>query len=278
MPIFVATLATNHALADLRIFLKTLALWNSELPTIYMFTDSPVEAALPSLQYPGQIIHKNVLQQYSGINRSQMEKIKGQQYGSLWFDFQAEKINLLQWAFDSGAPNVFFFDSDICFFAPLPKIPDGTLVALSPHLIRPGDEARFGKYNGGFLWMGTSTAVEAWRAACPESRFFEQAALECFNSPEWKLYEFPIQHNYGWWRLWQGRASHVEMKAGWSINRNKSPSGILVNGEPLCSVHTHWTEKGDLATAEFNQFVLNMLGKLQSSHAPAKKLLQWCSY
>ena len=272
MPQFVATLATNNALADLRIFLKTLSLWNQDPPTVYLYTDSVVATAIPSFNYKGTIIHKVALEPYTGLTRAQMERLPGSA-GSLFFDLTLEKLNLLQWAFDSGVPNIFFFDSDICFFGPLPTIPDESLIALSPHLIREKDEAQYGKYNAGFMWLGTSSTIGAWREACKQSRFFEQAALECFDSPEWKLYEFPIQHNYGWWRLWQGRAKPLEMKAAWSINRNQSPSGIIINGQPLCSIHTHWTEKSDAATVEFNQFVLNILGKLQSSHRAAKTLL-----
>jgi hypothetical protein len=271
MPHIVATLATSNALADLRVFLKTIVLWN-EPPTIYLYTDSTVAAAIPSFDYKGRLIHKNVLDSYTGLTRAEMERLPGPVGGaSLFFDLTLEKLNLLQWVFDSGEAATFFFDSDICFLGPLPTIPDGTAVALSPHLIRPGDEARFGEYNAGFLWM-TPAAIPAWRAACSTSRFFEQAALECFNAPEWNLYRFPIQHNYGWWRLWQGRENPATLLASWKIHRNPAHAGIVVDGQPLCSVHTHWGDR-DPATANFNRIVLEMLGKMRSSHPPAKRLL-----
>ena len=272
----IATLATNLAFNDLTIFLKSLALWNkTEYPTIYLYTDDD----MPDPIYDGPIVVNRVLNKYSSFNRKKMESMPSTKYSSLWFEFQAEKLNLLDWVF-SCEPNakekgVFYFDADICFLGPLPTIPANRLVALSPHMIRDEDTAKFGKYNAGFLWVKTPDVVDAWRKACPTSRFFEQAALECFDGPEWSssLHTFPIQHNYGWWRMWQGKASSKELMSEWSMQRNAKHSGILVQNEALCSVHTHWTERFDRATFNFNAFIIKSLEILAPFHEPADKLL-----
>ena len=285
-PMFVATLATKLALNDLRIFLKTISLWSTdEFPTIYLFADSAVISAIPSFAYAGKIISKDVLNIYSQYNRAQMERIPGKLYPSLWFEFQAEKLALLQWVFDSESTatdaGVFYFDADICFLGPLPTIPIGSNVGLSPHNIRETDEAKYGRYNAGYIWMKTSLAIEAWRQGCKTSRFFEQAALEYFDTDSWTeggVYKFPIQHNYGWWRLWQGRKPADEQKKEWSIFRNSAHSGILVNREPLCSVHTHWLDGGDHAVKEFNMFILNFLNKLSGKTQTARLLIQTLSH
>jgi len=261
---FVATLATHLAVKDLQVFLKTLARFNSDLPTVYLYADE----ALPAMEYPGRLIRLNTLTKYSTYNRKMMEQMPSRLYSSLWLEFQAEKMNLMDWVFEAE-PNavregVFYFDADICFLGPLPHVPEDVDVALSPHNIKDSDEAKFGKYNGGFLWFKTQKAVSAWRAACPTSRFFEQAALETFDSG-WSIYKFPNEHNFGWWRLWQGKRKYQEIIKEWSIFGKGNNSGITIGGVPLCSIHTHWAEKSDIATREFNKIVLSFLkGAIQT--------------
>lgn len=286
-PSIVATLATSGATADLRTLLFSLQLFNAEKPpTVYLYCDSVLAATVPSFKYPGKIYTISALDIYAGMNRQQMEKMPGNLYESLWFDFMAEKINLMEWVFDSDErafrEGVLFCDADICFFGPLPAIPGAAKVALSPHMIRAADEARYGRYNGGFLWMSSPTYLETWRTACYGARFYEQSALEDVAvaarrvAPD-ELYEFPKQCNYGWWRLWQSEAGPSDAQHEWTMNRRKLPSssGILVNGEPLLCVHTHFTETHDTATVGFNNWVLGWLQRLESGHAPAKRLLGW---
>ena len=273
----IATLATNHAISDLKIFLKSLGLWSC--PTVYIYADSFVSEKVKSFGYKGTIVVKTTLDIYSGKTRLEMERIPGKFPGkSLWFEFQMEKLALLDWVFtaDSTAKEsgVFYLDSDICFFGPLPSVPSGYDVAVSPHNIRARDEALYGAYNAGFMWIRTKEAVVAWLQACDTSRFFEQAALEIFDSEEWsgRTYKFPVQNNYGWWRMFQGEAPFGELQKKWSIFRKADHSGIVVEGQPLGSIHTHLITN-DKTTAAFNMFVKMLLGKLAPSHPPAKKLL-----
>jgi len=277
---FVATLATQKSFPDLQIFLKSLQLWNPlNPPTVFLYTDAEVANAVSDINYKGALYTKVVLQQYSGLSRAEMERRPGL-FGSLWFQFMAEKIRLLEWVFiveaTASERGVFFFDSDICFFGPLPVVPPHATVALSPHMIREADEALYGAFNGGFLWVKNTGALDTWREACNKSRFYEQAALEVFQSAEHNktLYTFPVQHNFGWWRLWQGRSAAADIKKGWTIRRDSSHSGILVDGAPLMSVHTHFGP-GQLAdAAAFNDFVLEKLRLLAKAHAPARALLR----
>jgi len=272
----VATLATANVYHDLSIFLKTIAMWQSP-PTVYLYCDS--ELAEIKFPYPGKLIIKDALSKYSGMNRWEMEKKPGVLSGkSLWLEFQMEKMALLEWALESepDAKNVgvFYMDSDICHFGPIPFVPEGYDVALSNHEISRGEAAKHGKYNGGYLWTRTVEAVRAWRDACPKSRFHEQAALEVFDSEEWspRLYQIPVQNNYGSWRMFQADTRHADLQRRWSIFRNEDHSGILVEGLPVRSVHTHW-KTTDISTSYFNDFVLNLLKKVAPSHAPARKLL-----
>jgi len=277
----IATLVTSQALDDFSVFIKTIQLWNGDsLPTIYVFGDAQAELAVNFHKYPGQLHFKRCLTPYTNMSRQTMERMPGKHSPTLWMDFQMEKLNLLDWVFKvyeaASKTGVFYFDADICFLAPLPDVPSDIQVALCPHHIRKRDEGRFGRFNAGYVWMRTPDAVTAWRTACAKSRFFEQAALEVFETEEWlpRLYEFPIQHNYGWWRLWQGERPPQEILYDWSITKDHpNTAGITVNRVPLASVHTHWYTD-DYATQEFNMIVRNHLNTLEMVNDSARKLLK----
>jgi len=281
VPTTIATLATSLALEDLRILLGTLELFNANPPTVYLLCDSTVASEIPSMKYSGKVHIDSRLDKYGVFDRQQMEKTPGVHFSTMWFDFMAEKINLLRWALGS-CEGVLFCDADICFMGPLPAIPEGTAVALSPHMIAERDEKRYGKYNGGFLWVSKGLYADIWWNACATARYYEQSALEDVASyvldhqheGAGTLYEFPKTVNYGWWRLWQGKKSPSELLKEWAMNRlkGKETSGICIEGVPLNSIHTHFRTE-DMATKQFNTMVLGWLKILAQHHTLARKLL-----
>jgi len=272
-PSVIATLATGPAIKDFQVLLTSLEIFNENPPTVYLFCDSTIEDAKPTLNYKGTLIHKNCLDAYSRKSRIEMEHTPGKHFKNQWFDFMTEKINLLRWVFSTTHTNgVLFCDADICFLGPLPSIPDGEKLALSPHGIRDTDAKKYGFYNGGFVWMREVALADAWWAACKDSRFYEQSALETLADSV-KPYEFPRTENYGWWRLWQGVETPDVLLKEWGMNRSKGGSGLTVGGQPLGSVHTHFFEKSDGATMSFNAIIIGFLRKLES-HPPAKQLLR----
>ena len=259
----VATLVNANALADLHVLLFTLDLWNSPAPTLYIYTDETTDKEVKKISYSGKIHTKIALNRYSTLNRRQMERMPGTHYKTLFADFCAEKPSLMKWAMETSSQGVLFNDADICHLAELPEIPDNTQIALSRHMIRTYDEAKYGQFNAGFLYLQTPFLTERWLAACKTSRFFEQACLE--DLADGSHYEFPIQNNYGWWRMFQSDHSSDLQKKAWSILRkNDSYSGILVETQPLRSIHTHWQEREDAVTRSFNLFVFEYLKKLTS--------------
>ncbi len=267
----VATLVTEPALEDFEILLFTLALWNSpKPPRIYVLTDSAskvrVEAAIAKHYSGTDATIKVGLDNYTGLKRAEMERRPGETYATLFGDFTAEKTVLMDWALSAEPHGVLFCDADICHLAPLPPLPDSAVLALSPHLIRPGDEAKYGTYNAGYLWVQDTALIARWRTLCATSRFFEQACLEdlATSVPADCLYEFPIHVNYGWWRMWQGRLPATEQQKAWGFHRGTDSAGITINGVPLQSIHTHWREKKDPPTRAFNECVLERLRKLGS--------------
>jgi len=274
MPPIIATLSTNQSYQDLKIFLTSLSLHYTpaNAPTVYLFCDAEIMAKVLADNYNIFIVFNECLDDYSGKTRAEMELQRRPNGKTLWYEFQMEKLNLLDWVFTADpdtatTEGVFYLDSDLCFFAPLPKIPDHVKVAVSPHMIRQRDEARFGKYNGGCLWVCTQRAINAWREACPASRFHEQAALECFDEPEWSniIYHFPAQVNYGWWRMWQGSTHPSELQAKWAVTE----TAVTIDSQPLQTVHTHFYNPSDMATKTFNNFVINKLAAISTPQAAA---------
>ena len=271
----IATLATGVVIDDLRILLSTLQLFNEAPPTVYIFADTVIAAAIPGLAYPGTIVVKEQLNPYSGLTRADMEKLPGKR-GNLFFDFTLEKIELLKWVLRQTS-DALFCDADICFTAPLPIIPADKTVGLSPHMIRLSDEAKYGKYNAGFMWFSSLEAVSLWEKACSTSRFFEQAALEDVAAafPD-SLHLFPVTQNYGWWRLWQGPENPHSLLAKWAFTPIPLTSGLTIDGVPLGSIHTHFAEQKDMATREFNEIIRTMLKNVLKTvkyHSPAQQLL-----
>jgi hypothetical protein len=269
-PSAIATLATGTAVEDLRILLASLEIFNVNPPTVYLYCDSAVAEKVPSFKYTGELITNVALNAYTGLNRAKMETLPGKKYSSLFFDFMMEKLALLRWAFKEQ-PNLMFCDADICFLGPLPTIPEGATLALSQHMIRQRDEDRFGRYNGGFMWLSSVAQVDRWEAACADSRFFEQAALEKVAEGGDGFYPFPVTQNYGWWRLWQGSESPQNLLAKWSVGHVPNYAGILIGGAALGSVHTHFYERRDDATRLFNEIVIDRLKK--TVNANTRKLL-----
>lgn len=264
-----------NAWKELQICLTTLEVWHPDA-RVYVATDSQT---YPALRFKGSITLLRTLDAYRGLCRADMEAMTGRIYPSLFTDFTFEKAALLQHVFtvaeaDARTSGVWFLDADITLLAPLPAIPISARVALSPHAIRAADEARYGRYNAGFLWLRDPTLLDVWRAAGHRSRFYEQAALEAVAAacrPE-ELYEFPPSVNFGWWRMYQGHASPATIQAQFRLHRADHSTGIRYGDAPLQSVHTHWYETAGV-TGAFNAWFRDYVGKFRT-HAPVGRLLR----
>lgn len=277
----IATLANEHAIYDLDLFLFSIQLWNKTIPPIYLYCTEAVKVWVEKA-YPGMCTCSVVLEQYKFITRAEMERLPSKKdLPNLFYDFTQEKCSLMGWAMDclpesERTRGVLFCDSDIAWLGPLPKIPEGKLLALSPHMIRKNDEAKYGLYNAGFLWTADPTMPAKWEKACTTSRFFEQAALEEVASltKEEAIICFGQEHNYGWWRLFQSPTSLEKQQAQWTIRRDSEEqhSGLLVQEKPVSSIHTHF-KTNDVTTNEFNKFVIGKL-RIVKSQTNVKKLLK----
>ncbi len=279
IPNAICTLANEFAIRDLQLLLFTLELWNSTPPDIYLYCDSKVSAWLSEKpRYKGKLVSNEALNRYTGLTRKDMERRPGTTFETLFGDFTAEKPLLFQWAFsqmNSSTTGLLFCDADICFLASLPEIPKGTQLALSPHMIRQRDTDKYGIYNAGFLWIQSPDTAKVWFELCKTSRFFEQGCLEDLKGTVQQRYEFPIQVNYGWWRMFQSVEGVEERKKEFGVLRQgQLHSGIQVQGKPLNSIHTHFFEVTDMTTFDFNAYMLKWFQVLKVSQRNVNLLLK----
>jgi hypothetical protein len=285
-PAAIATLANSHALYDLQLFLKSLMVCSgTAAPTIFLLCSSDIAEKVKTntIGYTGIIHTRITLDLYKDFTREQMESRQSRQgLSNLFHDFTQEKCGLMEWALKSLTEEerprgVLFCDADIFWLGELPLLPWGPKLALSQHMIRKSDETLFGEYNAGFLWTNDLTMPSVWKAACRTSRFFEQAALEDLADalPEDKLYLFPIQFNYGWWRVYQNDKTPIEQISEWSFLKRPvdDHAGILVQGQPLRCIHTHFKTKGE-TTQLFNIHIQQSLEKLCAKNIKAANLLK----
>jgi len=261
-PDAIALLVNENALDDLKIFLYTLQLWNTSLPTLYIYCTESVKQTLQSFNYEG-LIHTSTkqLEIYKNLTRKEMElRPSRKKLSNLFHDFTLEKTNLMKWAIEEHKKGVLFCDADILWLGPLPEIPENTELALSPHEIEQRDEARFGKYNAGFLYIQSKEIVEIWYNETLVSKFFEQLALDQLANYI-EPYIFGRHINYGWWRMFQAPVSYTERKAEWSANNSLQ---LTVKNIPVVCIHTHW-KTNDFMTKTFNTFIENILNLVRKN-------------
>jgi hypothetical protein len=258
------------ALKDFRVFVKTLETWHPDA-TLYVLTDSKTQPE--TVEHSCKIVTKVCLDAYLGKNRKLMEKSPGKIYDTLFKDFTYEKANVLQWMFDAQPSlkdtGAWFMDADIVHLAPLLDIPETATLALCPHYIKSEDEAMYGHYNAGMFWLKDPSLLTVWCEAGKTSRFFEQASLEVIaEKAKTKLYEFPVQVNFGWWRMFQGVEDKKEIQSKFSLFRADNSIGVRYDGYPLQSIHTHSFDKSPGACGYFNIWFSMWLTKFAGSHPP----------
>jgi hypothetical protein len=282
LPGAIATLGNITAWDDLKIFLLTLEMYTPNPPPVYIFCCSKIEMALKGLAYGGKIHTKVALDVYEQYNRAQMERIPSKKgLSNLFHDLMQEKCDLIDWALMSLGSvgsvgsldkkrGVLFCDADICWLGPIPSIPAGKTLALSPHMIRKVDETRFGEFNGGFLWTNDPSIPSKWAEFSKTSRFFEQAALEDLSDQtlESEFYRFPETVNYGWWRMFQSPNGLDHQQSVWSNDACR----LTVKNQPVVCIHTHWITR-DSVTFKFNTFIRKHLEELRGKDSRITKLL-----
>lgn len=281
--LYIACLATGPAAAkELQTLLFSIDMWHSDVH-VHVGTDDATRPLLESLKTKATLHLHPIMNAFTGLTRNDMEARPGSRYPTLWHDHMMHKSEIMRRAF-AGHPDaaaeagVWFLDADITLLAPLPigmvaEFGRGGCrkrLGLAPHYIRAADEAKFGRYNGGFVWLCDPNLLGYWERGTYGSRFYEQAALEYLArhvEPD-ELVEFPIQDNFGWWRLLQAPEAPPDVQKHQGFFRSPTSCGITFDGQALRSVHTHWSE----TTNVFNIWIRAALERLAKSHEPARHL------
>ena len=271
-PIFALIVTGAKTFKEFTIWAKSVEVWHPDA-TVYVFTDELTLPLFAKFKTKLTIFTQSNLSKYAGLTRADMEARDSSKYNSLWTEFMYEKAEVIRWAFtqlSAATDGVWFNDADIVHTAPLPYIPEGKTVALSPHYIRVGDEARFGRYNGGYFWIQDPALLDVWIAAAPKSRFYEQAALEeVAAAATTTLYGFPHNVNFGWWRMFQGAEPPNIIASRFSIHRGDRSIGLRYDGVPLQSIHSHMDDLTSSANGAFNKWLNGYTVKL-GSHGPMR--------
>lgn len=276
-PVIALLVTGEKAFEDFKVFVKSLEVWHPDA-TLYIQTDSPTAPLIAGVKSRIAFRTRVTLDAYKGLSRSDMEALPGRHFDSLFKDYTYEKVNVLEEALRAHPSGVWFHDADIVHLAPLPVIPEGTTVALSPHGIRLADERLYGRYNAGYLWIKDPLLLIVWRVAGKESRFFEQAALEdVARAAGASLYEFPPQVNFGWWRMYQGAESPSAVQARFGFNRADRSTGLRYNNLPLQSIHTHLYDKSTGANGVFNRWLDAYTAKF-ASHPACRSFRKVCGF
>lgn len=281
----IAVLITGPAAAkEFQTLLFTLDLWHPGAD-VFINTDDATAVLLEGLRGTtrAQLHVWCGMNAYKGLSRSDMEAMAGETYATRFHDYTMEKRVPIEQAFSAKSEEawrdgVWFLDVDITLLAPLPTElvvgkPD-VVLGVSPHLIRPTDEARFGRYNAGFMWFRDTTPIGVWRRATYSSHFFEQASIEAMvrSVGAAGVVEFPAQDNFGWWRYLQSVDAPPVHEARLGFFRSPASCGLTYGGVALRSVHTHWAEAGG-SCATFNAWIRRALERVAKAHGPAKALL-----
>ncbi len=274
MPPLIATHVLGaQAYKEFQVLLHTLEQWHPATE-LFILTDTPTSLLIKSLKTRIRFAVHVGLDAYSGLSRADMQARSGSKYATLWHECMMEKATILQHVFslrpEAKEAGVWFLNTDVCLLAPLPVLPTGARIALSPHSIRAADEARIGRYNAGFFWIRDVGLLDVWRRATYGSRYYEQAALEAVGA--WvsaeELYELPLQNNFGVWRYMLSADAPPVIQGRLGYNRTLPGCGLTYEGEPLRSLQTSWEPHA------FTEWIRGRLEFVGKAHPPAKSLVQ----
>jgi hypothetical protein len=152
--------------------------------------------------------------------------------------------------------NCLFLDSDICLLDSLPNIDFSKDVILCRHFIKEENEKKYGHFNVGYFFVNNIKFLDWFRnTSKTRSHFFEQQTLD-YCTEEFNVGYFPIQNNFGWWRLFECDNTNER------IGKFKMNNGfIFYDNNRLKSVHTHFSDMSNSYNGNFNRFLIAFFEK-----------------
>ena len=253
-PSSLCTLSTKESIKDLLLLLESLNYINF-CKNIYIVCDTFTENYINSTiqKYKYKIVLLNKLDKYENINLGiqfdNMHKKK-------WTEFMLEKTVAINIALDENSDTL-FVDSDLLFINDLPDIDYNYELGLCKHNILETIENKYGKYNGGSLWINSKKFSSWWieNTWADTTKYMEQQCLD-LAPDNFKTFLFDNTHNFGWWRLQSNNPDEIKNRR----RKFKFVNNITYyNKNPLISIHTHFFDTTSRQVCLFNKFLLDYL-------------------
>lgn len=255
----ISTIVTINLINEFFILQKSLMLSNPDTKIVVLCDDE--SASLIEKLFNPNIIILNLLKDldYVDIKRR----------GKTFLDLVLKKCDVIKYALDMFGDTL-FTDTDIVFLNRY-EISTNKELILSQHHINPSDELQYGKYNVGYMYIKSKKFPE-WlkNTTLTKSKFFEQEGL-IHAEHEFDMETFSMNHNYGWWRLFQcGETQERYKKFGYGAN-------VFYDKLPLISVHVHMISDGfkDELNDKYADIILKLLSV--SKKEEHKKLFNYIS-
>lgn len=248
-PSALCTMATISAFGELQLLLNSVRTFHPDLP-IHVYGDAEIAKRLDAQDF-GALTVRNRLDRFSSRTRAEMVG------DGEWDAFMLQKADLLEDALRDHA-DALFIDSDMLVVAPLNVIDRECDVMLSEHGIVTEDEAKYGRFNGGFVWIRRDAAqfVQRWREQTPHSRFHEQSALEdLFDQGAFNIGVAPEAVNFAWWRVWQSSLDAPRQTRALRVAHDR----MLFGRDKICLAHTHLLHRRDDSVGSFNALLMRGL-------------------
>lgn len=253
-PESLCTLSTKNSIKDLILLLSSLD-YISNTKTIYIvcdsFTKDYIEKTIVNYKYKIKLF--SILDKYDkiclGTQSSQIQKKE-------WIKFMLEKTKAIDYALQENS-NTLFVDCDIMFISDLPDINKEYELGLCEHNILESIREKYGKYNGGSLWINTPKFTSWWieNTWNDTTKYMEQQCLDLAPNT-FKTFIFPQTHNFGWWRLQTNEPGEIKNRR----RKFKISNGItLYDKKQLISIHTHFYDTSSRQICLFNKFVKTYL-------------------
>lgn len=258
-PSCLCTLSTKNSIKDLLLLLHSLN-YIKYNKIIYIVCDSFTKNYIENLKSNYSFIIKlfNQLDKYDNIQTSS-------QYGSddidrkiNWIKFMLEKTFIIDRALEEN-DNVLFVDSDIFFINDLPDIDLNYDIGLCPHNIAISLENKYGKFNGGSLWINNKNFSQWWNDNTwkDTTKYMEQQCLD--DAPNnFKTFFFDDNYNFGWWRLQSVEPNEIKNRRRKFKFLNET---TYYNKKKLICVHTHFYDSTSRHVCLFNKFLKSHLNK-----------------
>lgn len=237
----ISTIVTKNLITEFFILQYSMKLFNPNTK-ILVLCDEESSKLIKNLFNDNIII-------FNELNNLDYDDIKRR--GKSFLDLVLKKCDIIKKALDLYKETL-FVDTDIVFLNEI-NIETNKDLILSQHHINPSDEEKYGKYNVGYMYIKNINFPQ-WlnETTLTRSKFFEQEGL-IHAETDFDIDKFSMNHNFGWWRLFQCSDSQERYKKfGYGNN-------IFWDKNPLISVHVHMISTGDELNNKYSEIILKLL-------------------